>query len=127
RQDPKANPLWNFSSNVNFISDNKSKNNLDPLNENYFSNSFNSDINLQRSFPGKLISMDLKTSMRQNSQSKNFTFVAPIFTTNVTRFYPFKSHRKDKIGADKWYEQIGMTYNLEAQNSATFQDSLFRN
>lgn len=127
RQDPKANPLWNFSSNVNFISDNQSKNNLDPLNTNYFSNSFNSDINLLRNFPGKPISMGLKTSMRQNSQSKNFTFVAPVFTTNVTRFYPLKGIRKNKIGTDKWYEQIGMTYNLEAQNSATFQGSLFRN
>lgn len=127
RQDPKANPIWNFTSNVNFISDNRSKNSLDPLNQNYFSNSFNSDINLLKNFPGKPITMGLKTSMRQNSQSKNFTFVAPIFTTNVTRFYPLKGVRKTKVGTDKWYEQIGMTYNLEAQNSATFQDSLFKN
>lgn len=126
RQDPKANPLWNFSSSVNFISDNQSKNSLDPLNQNYFTNSFNSDINLLRYFPGKPISMGLKTAVRQNSQTHNFTFTAPIFTANVTRFFPFKPLRKNPVGSTKWYEQIGMTYNLEAQNSSTFHDSLFR-
>ncbi|TNF50351.1 MAG: LPS-assembly protein LptD, partial [Bacteroidetes bacterium] len=31
-KEPKSNPYWNFGANVNFISDNQSKNNLDPLN-----------------------------------------------------------------------------------------------
>ncbi len=124
RQDPKSNPIWNFSSNVNFISDNQTKNNLDPLNPNYFTNSFNSDINLQRYFPGKPITMGLKTSIRQNSQTRNFVATAPVFTANVTRFFPFKPLRRNKVGSIKWYEQIGMTYNLEGQNSATFHDSL---
>lgn len=126
RQDPKANPLWNFSSSVNFISDNQSKNNLDPLNKVYFNNSFNSDINLMRYFPGKPISTGLKASIRQNSQTHNFTVTAPVFNANVTRFFPFKPLRKNPVGPTKWYEQIGMTYNVEAQNSATFHDSLIR-
>ena len=46
----KSNPSWTFSSNVNFISDNQSKNSLDPINPTYFNNSFNSDINLNKSF-----------------------------------------------------------------------------
>ena len=53
RKAPKSNPFWSFSSNVNFISDNTSKNNLDPINPEYFTNSFNSDININRAFPGK--------------------------------------------------------------------------
>ncbi len=126
RQDPKANPYWNFSSNVNFISDNQSKNNLDPLNKVYFNNSFNSDINLLRYFPGKPVSMGLKASVRQNSQTHNFTATAPVFNANVTRFFPFKPLRTNPVGPARWYEQIGMTYNLEAQNSATFKDTLIR-
>ena len=43
RKAPKSNPNWSFSSNVNFISDNQSKNNLDPINPTYFNNSFNAD------------------------------------------------------------------------------------
>lgn len=126
RQDPKANPLWNFSSGVTFISDNQSKNNLDPLNKAYFNNSFNSDINLQRYFPGKPVSMGLKASVRQNSQTHNFTATMPVFNTNVTRFFPFKPLRRNPVGPTRWYEQIGMTYNMEAQNSATFKDTLIR-
>lgn len=125
-QDPKANPYWNFSANVNFVSDNKSKNNIDPLNANYFTNTFKSDINLTRSFPGKPITMGLKLSMNQSTSTRNVMLTSPIFTTNVTRFYPFKIFRKSKIGATKWYEQIGMSYNLEAKNMATFGDSLMQ-
>lgn len=126
RQDQKANPFWNFSSNVNFISDNRSKNNIDPLNANHFNNAFNSDINLTRSFPGKPITMGLKVAMNQNTATRNMVLTAPTFSTNVSRFYPFKIFRRSKIGAPKWYEQIGMTYNLEAKNQSTFGDSLLQ-
>lgn len=126
RQDAKANPYWNFSANVNFVSDNNSKNNIDPLIDSYFNNTFKSDINLTRSFPGKPVVMGLKVSMNQSTTTHNIMLTAPIFTTNVTRFYPFKVFRKSKIGATKWYEQIGMSYNLEAKNMATFADTLLQ-
>lgn len=125
-QDAKANPLWNFSSNVNFVSDNNSKNNLDPMNQSYFNNTLFSDINISRLFPGKPITMGLKMSVKQNSISNNFTLLSPIFNTNVTRFFPFKPLRKNPVGSARWYEQIGMTYNLEAQNSATFSGDLVK-
>jgi len=126
RQDPKANPYWNFNASVNFESDNNAKNNINPLNVNYFNNTFNSDINLTRSFPGKPVTMGLKVALNQNSTSHNLMFTAPTFSTNVTRFYPFKIFRKSKVGGAKWYEQIGMTYNLEVKNMSTFKDSLLR-
>lgn len=126
RQDSKANPLWIFSSSVNFTSDNNPKANLDPLNQNYFQNSLNSDINVGRNFPGKPITMGMKVSARQNSFSKNFAVTAPVFNLNVTRFSPFAKLKRDKLSAKKWYEQIVMTYNFEAQNKSTFQDSLVK-
>ena len=125
-QDTKANPYWNFSAKVNFVSDNNSKNNIDPLNSNYFNNTFNSDINLRRFFPGKPVTMGLKIALSQNTSTQNLMLTLPTFTTNVTRFYPFKVFRKSKIGSVKWYEQIGMTYDLEAKNMSTFKDSLLQ-
>lgn len=128
RQDQKANPFWNFSSAVQFQSDNNPKNSTNPLNQSYFNNSFNSDINLQRFFPGKPITMGIKSSLRQNSISKNFVTTLPVFNTNVTRFFPLKGFVKNTIGTlnpmQKFLTQLGMSYNLEAQNSGTFQDSL---
>jgi hypothetical protein len=124
RQDSKANPKWNFSSNVNFVSDNSTKTNIDPLNVDYFQNSLNSDINIIRYFPRKPINAGMKMSIRQNSSSKNFAVTSPIVNLNVSRFSPLSFLRRDKIGPKKWYEQLAMTYNFEGQNRATFQDSL---
>jgi hypothetical protein len=127
RQEPKANPFWNFSANVNFISDNQSKNNLDPLNPNYFNNSFNSDINLNRYFPGKPINMGLKASIRQNSLTQNVSLISPIYNLNVSRFFPFQKLIKGSEGWKQIFSRLGATYFLEGQNRSTFRDSLLMN
>jgi hypothetical protein len=125
RKAPKSNPFWSFSSSVNFISDNTSKNNLDPINPEYFTNSFNSDININRSFPGKPFNMGMKISMRQNSIAKNIALVSPVLNANLTRVFPFKNAFKtsDK-NWKKTVERIGVTYNLEGQNRSNFSDQL---
>jgi hypothetical protein len=125
RKDPKSNPNWNFSSNVNFISDNQSKNSLDPLNPTYFNNSFNSDVNLNRIFPGKPLSMGLKMSVRQNSITRNIALVSPILNVNLNRVFPFKRLVKNPSNEfQKMLERTGLTYSMEGQNRSTFGDSL---
>lgn len=127
KQDSKANPYWNFASNVNFISDNQSKNNLDPLNPDYFNNSFNSDISVNRLFPGKPISLGAKLSVRQNSISQNISLTSPVINFNVSRFFPFKKLIK---GTQEWkqiFSRLGVTYSLEGRNQSTFGDTLLKN
>ena len=128
RKAPKSNPFWDFSSSVNFISDNQSKNSLDPINPEYFSNSFNSDINLARNFPGKPINTGLKMSLRQNSLAQNISLMSPVLIVNVTRVFPFKDvfETADK-NWKKTIQRIGFTYNLEGQNRSQFQDNLLSN
>ena len=125
RKAPKSNPFWSFSSSVNFISDNTAKNNLDPINPEYFTNSFNSDININRAFPGKPLNMGMKLSMRQNAIAKNIALVSPIVNANLTRVFPFKNTFKtsDK-NWKKTIERIGITYNFEGQNRSNFSDQL---
>ncbi len=128
RKAPKSNPFWDFSSNVNFISDNQSKNSLDPINPDYFSNSFNSDINLARNFPGKPINSGLKLSLRQNSIAQNISLTSPVFNFNVTRVFPFKD--LFEVADKNWkktIQRIGVAYNLEAQNRSQFKDNLLSN
>ncbi len=120
----KSNPYWNFTSNVNFISDNNSKNSLDPLNSQYFNNSFNSDININRFFPGKPITGGLKISVKQSTTTKNISLVSPIFNLNVSRFFPFKNAFQQNGVFAKTMKQIGITYSLEGQNRSLFRDSL---
>ncbi|MBM3159868.1 MAG: LPS-assembly protein LptD [Bacteroidetes bacterium] len=125
RQDVKASPFWNFSSNVNLISDNNSKNSLDPINPEYFSNSFNSDVNINRLFPGKPFSMGLKWSLRQNSLAKNIALISPILNANLTRVFPFKKITPfPKNELTKAIKRIGLTYNFEGQNRSSFADTL---
>jgi hypothetical protein len=128
RKELKSNPYWNFSSNVNFISDNNTKNNLDPINPQYFNNSFNSDININRLFPGKPFTTGMKISLRQNSIAKNISLMSPIFNANLTRVFPFKGLiKKANKEWKKTIQRIGFTYNLETQNKSTFKDSLLSN
>lgn len=124
RQEVKANPYWRFNSSVNFQSDNSGKSNLDPLNQQYYQNNFNSDINLIRNFPGKPVTIGLKAGLKQNSASQRLDADLPTLNVNVNRFFPFKALRKNRIGGEKFYEKIGLTYALEAKNRAMFADSL---
>ncbi len=127
RKEVKSNPYWDFSSNVNFISDNNSKNNLDPINPEYFNNSFNSDININRLFPGKPLTMGMKISVRQNSLAKNISLISPIINANLTRIFPFKNSFKiNNTEFKKTISRIGISYNMEAQNRSTFKDSLIQ-
>ena len=125
RKAPKSNPNWTFSSNVNFISDNQSKNNLDPINPTYFNNSFNSDINLNKSFPGKPLNIGMKVSLRQNSLSESISLISPVLTANVTRVFPFKKFiKRSNKEWKKIIERIGFSYNFDGQNRSNFSDSL---
>lgn len=123
QKDLKSSPYWQFGSNVNFISDNNTKNNLDPLNANYFNNTLNSDINIRRLFPGKPITSGLKLSLKQNSISNNISLTSPILNVDVTRFFPFK-RLTTKTNA---LSRFGVSYRFEGQNRSTFGDSLLSN
>lgn len=124
-QDPKAHPTLKFTSNINFVSDNTAKTSLDVINPNYFDNTFNSSINVTKSWRlGKFNgSMGLQSSLRQNSQSKNYVMELPRYNLSVSRFN-FGVLRKSTIG-EKWYEKINVTYSMNARNSITAPDSIF--
>ena len=125
--DPKSNPYWRFSSNVNFTSNNNSKTNLyQQDNTNYFNNQYNSDININRNFPGKPITMAMKISFRQNTQTKLMTLASPTYNLSVNRFFPFK---KIISGTQEWkqvFSRIGVVYRLDFINQSTFNDSLLK-
>ncbi|MDX2361340.1 MAG: putative LPS assembly protein LptD [Crocinitomicaceae bacterium] len=121
--DPKANPYWNFNSRVNFISDNDSKTNIDPDFEVYSSNSFNSDINLQRLFPGRPITSGLKIGLKQSTTNNSISLSSPIINFNVSRIFPFKNVGRKPNPLNK----LGFTYNFEGKNQSNFGDSLLSN
>ncbi|MCE2743647.1 MAG: hypothetical protein LW701_08790 [Fluviicola sp.] len=126
--DPKASPYWKFSSNVNFVSNNSSKTDLyQQNNSNYFTNQYNSDVNINRAFPGKPFSMGLKLSFKQNTQSKLMTLNSPEYNFNVNRFFPFKKLIKDNTTEWKQiFSRIGIVYRLDMANKSNFSDTLLK-
>ncbi len=121
RQDPKANPKWNFNAKVNFTSSNNTKNSLDLNNADYFNNQLMSDVNVQRIFPGKPYQMSMKAGLTQNSSTGNITTRLPVINFSTSQFYPFK-----KIAKSDLLKRFGIIYSIEGQNVSTFQDSLLR-
>lgn len=127
-KDAKSSPFWGFSANVNFISDNNAQNNLDPLNQQYFNNNFNSDINLSRRFPNiPILSAGMKVRLRQNSLTENISLASPVVNVNVTRFFPLKKLVNGSKGWRQLLTRFGVTYNFEGKNEALFADSLIPN
>lgn len=121
RKDAKSNPYWNFNANVNFISNNNTKANLDPINDDYFKNTLVSDVNVNRSFPGKPYRMGMKLSISQNSQSNNISLNSPTLTFNTSQFFPLKKHLKGEL-----FQRFGVIFEMEGQNRSTFKDTLLR-
>ena len=125
-QDAKAHPSLKFSTDINFKSDNNGKSSLEAINPEYFDNQFNSSANLTKTWRTTNFSgtMGLKTSLQQNSQSKNYTLELPTYNLSVNRF-DLGVLRSSTIGK-KWYENINVTYSMNARNYIAAPDSLFK-
>ncbi len=117
-QDPKLNPNWTFSANVNFNSNSSNKKNINMLNnDQYFNNTLNSDILLGKKFGALPISANMKLSMRQNSATKIIDLTSPIVNFQTTnRIYPFKKVNK----------VVGFSYSNEIQNRSSFKDQYLK-
>lgn len=117
-QDPKANPNLRFSANVNFNSNSTNKQTLNVQNAQYFNNTLNSDIRVDKYFGGKPISASAKFSLRQNSTSHTNDLTSPIINFQTTsRIFPFK--RINKL--------VGLSYSAEFQNRAQYKDRYLKN
>lgn len=124
-QDAKAHPTINFSTNINFVSDNTNQTSLDGIIPDYFNNTFNSSINVTKRWRTNRFNgtMGLQTNLKQNSQSGNYTLDLPAYNLTVARFN-LGVLRNSQIG-EKWYEKVNFTYTLNARNAIVAPDSIF--
>jgi lipopolysaccharide assembly outer membrane protein LptD (OstA) len=121
-QDPKARPHSSFSANVNIVSNTFNKYNLASSAQSYLSNTFQSSINYATNFAGKYY-LNLNFSHSQNTLNKTINITFPTIAFSVNQFYPFR--RQNPVGKIRWYEQISMKYNMDAQNLYNTVDSNF--
>jgi lipopolysaccharide assembly outer membrane protein LptD (OstA) len=124
-QDPKANPFSTFSASVNFASVSYNKNNLNSyFNPNvYGENNKSSSINYTYRFPELPFTLSSNITVNQRQRDSTISLTLPSLRFDMSRVNPFR--KAEKIGKDKWYEKIHLSYNIEFNNNITTkQDKL---
>lgn len=117
-QDAKANPYSRFSANVNLQSRNYNKN---TTNRNDY---FNSTTTSSISYTAKLGSyLNLAASAREsfNAQTGVMNIKLPSISLSSITIYPLR--RKHPSGAYRWWENISLSYVMNAENNITAQDT----
>lgn len=126
-QDVKSNPNSSFSAEINAGTNTNFTQNVSAVNnvQNFLNNRFLSNISFSKSFAGTPFNLVLNASHDQNTSNRVINVTLPQLQLNMMRIFPFT--RKNPIGAKRWYENVGLNYNLNARNSYSSVDSLFFN
>lgn len=120
-QDPKASRNGNFSADVNFGSARYNRE-FGVSNNAVLTNTLTSAITYRRSFTGTPLSMSIVSRLEQNTNTNITTITLPNLNLTMSRIQPFK--RKMQTGMERWYEKIGVTYNMDALAKISAPDSM---
>lgn len=120
-QDAKANPYTTFSASVDMSS----------ASNNYYNSGMNindianqrkqSSISWSKKWPDKPFSITTSFTHNQNSRDTTISLSFPNINFRVSQIYPLR--RKERVGAIKWYENIGFTYTAELKNTIQTKES----
>ena len=126
-QDPKARPNSRFSANVNLGSRNNFRRNINSSQDDFLTNTFNSSIQYNQSFPGRPWNLTLSARHSQNSATGNVDLTLPSLTLNRNRtFLPLGvlgSSRSTKTKLDKL---VSVTYSANIDNLLSAEQTRFR-
>lgn len=125
-QDAKANPNMTLSASVNFTTSGYTRNDLNSYYSNAFTeNTKSSTVNMTYRFPSSKWSVSATANISQRTQDSTVSVAFPNFTLTMSQLYPFK--RKHRVGDEKWYEKIKISYSGQFNNSLTSkQDEFFK-
>lgn len=119
--DTKSRPGVTFMASVNAGS--SSYNSLVPNDPRLnFSNQLTSSIAYSKTWKDKPFNLTLTANHDQNTNLKLINISLPSLGFNMNTIYPFR--KKEFVGEPKWYENIGIAYNLTAQNRFSFYDTV---
>ena len=125
RQDAKANPYSQLSASVNFATSSYEKNNLSSMYnpQSLTQSTRTSSVSWSTSFSSIGMTLSTTTNLNQNMRDSTISLTLPDLNISIARFYPFK--RKKKVGAERWYEKLSMSYTGHLSNSiSTKEDKL---
>ena len=121
-QDAKANPNSTFSASVNYSTSSYNHNSLSTLYNPMVSgqNTKNSSINYSHTFAGTPFRLSASIDATQTSADSMVTMSLPNISISMNRIYPFK--RKKRVGAERWYEKISLSYSGQFRNSISTKE-----
>lgn len=129
-QDSKAAAYSNFSASVDFTSTSFEKNSIG-VESSYYNQSAlsrnhkSSSVSYSKTFPGTPLSLSSTMLASQNAADSTLSLTLPQINLSLSRIYPLK--RKNKIGKDRWYEKIGMSYTGTLSNSVSDKQTAIMN
>jgi len=118
--DSKSSPTQTFSASVNFSTSSFDQNNSYTT-ENYLTNTKQSSISYSKRWENSPFNLSANMRHSQNSRDTTISLTLPQLTFNMSRIYPFKS--KLRIGKEKWYEKIGVSYSMDMQNTINTKEN----
>ncbi|MEP6648042.1 MAG: putative LPS assembly protein LptD, partial [Saprospiraceae bacterium] len=119
-QDPKSNPYQTIGGSINIqTNDYQSLNHNDAASA--LTNTYTSNFNYARIFPGKPYTLTAAFNHSQNTRSHLVTINAPDLNFRLNRIYPFKN--KKRLGPEQWYEKIAFQYSGAARSQIVGTDT----
>ncbi len=117
-QDAKANPYSRFSANVNLQSRNYSKNTTNR--NDYFNSTTTSSISYNTKL-GSYLNLSAAARESYNAQTGVMNIKLPSISLSSITIYPLR--RRNPAGAYRWYENISLSYVMNAENNLTAVDT----
>ncbi|HEY2584087.1 MAG TPA: putative LPS assembly protein LptD [Mucilaginibacter sp.] len=116
-QDPNAHPGSTLSASVNagtqtFYSNNPASVNYNP--QALISNTLRSTVNYSKTWVGTPFNLSVGLSHSQDLTNKTVSLQLPTMNFSMASLSPFDS--KDRLGEQKWYQKITISYNVNASN-----------
>ena len=124
RQDSKAHPNSNFSASVNFSTANYERSNLSSLYNPVLSSQSTrtSSVSYSRTFPSIGLTLSTSMNLSQNVRDSIISLNLPSLNVSLSKKYPFK--RKKRMGEERWYEKISLSYSGQFNNSISTKEYL---
>jgi hypothetical protein len=120
-QDAKAHPSQTFRASVNFGTSDFYRN-TDPTANATLQATMQSNVSFTKRFLGTPFSFAMGMTHSQNTSSNTMNITLPRSTLTMNQIFPFK--RKKQVGKQQWYEKIGVSYNMTANNRIQIVDTM---
>ncbi len=120
--DSRARPGTSFSASVRAGSTKFNKYLPDNAFRNY-DNQLASSITYNKTWDQGKYNLSVAANHNQNNALGLINIQAPSINFTAATIYPFQ--KKDQVGAQKWYQKLGISYSGTALNQFSFYDSIF--